>query len=107
MWRQLVVHKGKAFTITEQGVENTLTCVILFALIFVLPVKRIPWEAITYADDEDTYIRAKRKGVEAGFLAKTIVAVKGYSFCAGFIKPKMTRAEFENTVVARIPKQGE
>ena len=104
MFRQLVKHGCRAFTVTEEGIENTLTFVILFAFIFVLPVKKIPWDNITYADDEDCYIRARRKDIEAGFLAKTIVAVKGYSFCNGFIKPKMTREAFEKYVLPRIPK---
>lgn len=104
MLRQLVTHRGSAYTVTEECIENTLTFVILFAFIFVLPVKKIPWDVITYADDEDCYIRARRKDIEAGFLAKTIVAVKGYSFCNGFIKPKMTREEFDKYVFPRIPK---
>ena len=105
MFRQLVTHRCSAFTVTEEGIENTLTFVILFAFIFVLPVKKIPWDAITYADDEDCYIRARRKDIEVGFLAKTIVAVKGYSFCHSFIKPKMTREEFEKYVLPKVPKR--
>lgn len=103
--RQYLVHGGRAFTLTDAGIENTLTFVILFSFVFVLPVKCIPWEAVTYADPEEIYIRARRKDIRAGFWAKTIVAVKGYSFCQGFCKPKMTRQEFEAYVLPRLPKQ--
>lgn len=103
--RQYLVHGGKAFTLTEKGIENTLTFVIIFAFVFVLRVKCIPWEAVTYADAETIYIRAKRKHIRAGFLAKTIVTVKGFLFCHGFCKTKLTREEFETYVLPRIPEK--
>ena len=103
--RQYLVHGGKAFTLTENGIENTLTFVIIFAFVFVLRVKCIPWDAVTYADAENIYIRAKRKRIRAGFLAKTIVGVKGFLFCHGFCKRKLTRDEFETYVLPRVPEK--
>lgn len=104
MLRQYAVHGGQAFTLTEEGIEDTLTFVIIFALIFVLPVKRIPWSAVTYADGEEGYLRAKRGPIQAGFLAKTVVAFRGYQFCHSFIKPKLTREDFDTYVKPRLPQ---
>ena len=103
--RQYLVYGGKAFTLTEKGIENTLTFVIMFAFVFVLRVKCIPWETVTYADAENIYIRAGRKHIRAGFLAKTIVAVKGFLFCHGFCKPELSREEFEAYVLPWIPEK--
>lgn len=105
MLRQYIVHKGRAFTLTEAGIENTLIVTIVFALIFVLPVKWIPWEAVTYSDGEEKYIRVKRKYIRAGFLAKTFVALLGYQFCLGFTKPKMTRQDYETWIKPRLPEK--
>lgn len=103
--RQYLIHGGRAFTLTETGITNTLTFVIIFAFVFVLPVRCIPWDAVTYADAEEVYIRAKRKGIRAGFWAKTIVAVKGYTFCHGFCNPQLSREEFKTHILPHVPEK--
>lgn len=103
MLRHCAAHGGSAYTLTAEGIEDALTCRIVLAFIFVLPVKCIPWEAVTYADAEVCYIRARRKNIRAGFLARTAVAVYGFQLSHAFMKPKMTREQFDTYVTPRLP----
>ena len=64
MLRQYFFFVGSAFEITANGIENTMTFVCLGAFIFVFPVRRIPWHAITTCMvDEGIYIRMKRRDI--------------------------------------------
>lgn len=87
--KQIICFKRTALTITENGIENTLILLNLFAFVFVVPVKLIPWEAVKYFDSDNgiPYIRINIKEIEAGFLAKAVLFVLGYDFCFGFVKP--------------------
>lgn len=90
LW-QLIRFDGCALEITENGIENTLVYVNILAFMFVFPVKRIPWEAVKYADfDDEPYIRVDTKQVRAGWFAKAILFVLGYHFCLPFVKPKVS-----------------
>ena len=104
MLKQCIVHRGRGFILTEEGVEHTLTFVLFLAFVFVLPVRRIPWSAVKAWDAETGYIRVRRKPIRAGFLAKTLIAVKGYSFCNSFVKPELSSEEFEQFILPRLPK---
>lgn len=90
--RQLVVRRGRGLKITDTGIEDTMVFVNVFALVFVLPVRCIPWEAIKYYDktDKGLYVRVNTKQVQAGFLARIILKILGYQFCQGFVKPDVT-----------------
>ena len=92
-----VKNKGCGLNITDIGIENTLVFVNLFAFVIVARVKTIPWEAIKYYDitDGKPYIRVKTKEVEAGFFAKLILKVLGYSFCLSFVKPAVNPEDIE------------
>ena len=85
----LVLHRGCGLSITYQGIENTAVFINVLAFVLVLPVKLIPWEAVTYVDDEAAYIRVNTKFIQAGFLAKLILKIFGFNFCHSFVKPKV------------------
>ena len=95
MTKQLIRHQATALTITEQGIENTLTFVYLFAFVFVIPVKLIPWNSVKYWDGEETphYIRVKVSCIHAPMLAKLILWIRGYMFCHSFCNPAVTCEE--------------
>ncbi len=103
MLKQCIVYRGRGFILTEEGVEHTLTFVIFLAFVFVLPVRCIPWSAVKAWDAEEGYIRVRRKPIRAGFIAKTLIAVRGYSFCYSFVKPELSREEFEQFILPRLP----
>ena len=52
---------------------------------------------IQYYDkgEKSLYIRVYKKETEAGFFAKLIISILGYSFCQGFIKPDVTEEDIE------------
>lgn len=89
--RQLFKFKGNGLTITSNGIENTVVFIYVLAFIIVVPVKQIPWEAVTYYDPNNNapYIRVKRSQVEAGWFAKLLLLL-GYHFCYSFVKPCVT-----------------
>lgn len=88
---------GRAFTIDEKGIHNTLTFVYVFAFAIVVPIKFIPWTSLnkkwSIADDDSAYIRLDTNEVKAGALAKLILKVRGYGFCNGFIRRKFDEDE--------------
>ncbi len=98
--KQLVKHKRCVLTVTSAGVENTLVFIAVLAFVIVLPVKLIPWEAVTYYDTDldkngSPYIRVKTKYVDAGLLAKFALMIMGYSFCISFVKPCVSYNEVD------------
>ncbi len=92
-----IKNKGCGLMITDNGIENTVVIIKLFAFVTVLPVRKIPWESIKYYDNEENhlYIRVKKKEIEAGFFAKFAISLMGYSFCHGFVKPDVVEADIE------------
>ncbi len=97
MVRLYIINKGCGLVITENGIENTVAVINIFAFVIALPVRLIPWEAIKYYDNEGNhlYVRVKTKEIKAGFLARLIISVLGYSFCHGFIKPDVKAEDIE------------
>lgn len=95
MLRLLIGHDRCGLTLTPIGIEDTVVFVNILAFIFVLPVKCIPWEAITYYDNEEKtpYIRVNVRQVQAGFAAKMILKILGYHFCYPFVKPYVTNED--------------
>ena len=92
LWRQLIKFKGAVITLTDRGIENTLVFTWLFALVFIRPVKLIPWEAVKFYDEDDghPYIRLHTKEVRARWLAKLILRMWGFIFLHSFVKPKVS-----------------
>lgn len=105
--RIILKNKLRAFTLTDEGIENTAVIFKFFALIIVLPVKLIPWEAIKSYDGRFLvfpHIRVNTKLVDASFIAKLYLKIKGYSFCSIYIKPMITDEDLEE-FKHRIPNK--
>ena len=87
-----IKNKFNCLEITDKGIENTAVFVNFFALIIILPIKFIPWEAVkSYENDVlGLRVRVHTDMVESGFLAKLILKITGYQFCQGIVKPKVT-----------------
>ena len=92
-----IKNKGCGMFITGKGIENTFVCRIVFSFIIALPVRLIPWEAIKECEKENGFlhIRVNKNEIEAGFLAKLIISIVGFSFCKGFIKTDITEKDIE------------
>ena len=92
LWRQLIKYKGAVITLTDRGIENTLVFTWLLALVFIRPVKLIPWEAVKFYDEDDghPYVRLRTKKVQAGWTARLILRLWGYMFLPSFVKPKVS-----------------
>lgn len=89
--KQIILHKGSVVTLSDYGIENTVVFINLFAFMIVVPVKIIPWEAVTYYDEDyNPYIRVDVTEVECGGVAKLLLKVLGYHFCLSFVKPEVT-----------------
>lgn len=54
MVRQIFL--GYAFSMDIDGIHNTLNCTMLFAFIFVSPIRRIPFSAITGVSKRDGHL---------------------------------------------------
>ncbi len=95
--RVYVKNKGEAFTLTENGIENSFVILNFFAIFLVFPIKRIPWNSIKTIIKADDLIslRINKKNVHASFLAKIILFISGYSFCKGFVKPYIEYNDIE------------
>ncbi len=93
--KNVIKYKGKAFTIDNNGIHNTLTYINFLAFIFVLPIKFIPWSAVSYVDMSGgpMYIRVKVKECKMSLLAKLVVGIKGYAFCYTFKKGDLNENE--------------
>lgn len=96
MLKLFIRNKGCGLKISDEGIENTAVVLKLFAIVLVLPVKHIPWEAVIYYATEDIpYIRVDTKQVQAGFFAKIILKILGYNFCYGFVKPAVSAEDID------------
>ena len=89
MLKLFIRNEGCGLKISDEGIENTAVMLKLFAFVFVLSVKQIPWESVKYYTSNDNMpsIRVDTKQVQAGFFAKIILKILGYNFCYGFVKP--------------------
>lgn len=78
---------GYAYTADENGIYNTLTVKVIFALIFIIPVKQIPGCAISKIIDSDTDTFAiLNKSKIVVFRPFRFLASKRYYFFKGFTK---------------------
>ena len=95
MLRQYIRFSGSAFELTDDGIENTMTCINLFAVILVLPVRCIPWEAVKRVRREaDHYVaEIDTSQLKVNFLSKLILKSSGYHFCNKFTKENVTESE--------------
>lgn len=80
---------GYAFSIDESGINRTLTAINIFAFIFVVPIKNIPFDAIEKVSKEDgtLTINIDKSKIEVSSIFR-IFARKKYHFFAGFTEAK-------------------
>lgn len=92
--RQIVM--GTAFIVDENGIHYTATAINIFAFIFVIPVKTIPYSAITKISNEN--------GILTVFFDKDQIKVlpilrffarKQFSFFYGFTTENLSNIESE------------
>ena len=85
--RQIII--GSAFSIDQNGIHHTATAVIFLAFIFIVPVKNIPFEAISQITEENGALCVKldRSKVRATPILKLFLR-KEYRFFAGFTSEK-------------------
>jgi len=85
--RQMLL--GYAFFLDENGIHATATVVVIFAFILVVPVRRIPYEAIQQIGDENGIltVHIDKSKIQALPVLKPLVR-KEYHFFSGFTKEK-------------------
>lgn len=95
MLRQYIVNRGTAFELSDSGIGNTMVCVMLFAIILVIPVKCIPWEAVkcVYIEPDGYKAEIDTEKLNINFLSKLILKFSGYHFCNKFTKVSVTEEE--------------
>jgi hypothetical protein len=78
---------GYAFYLDEVGIHNTASGLILFAFIFVIPIKLIPYSAITdmYVKDNTLTVTIDKSKIKAIPPLKLFVR-REYHFFNGFTK---------------------
>ena len=93
-------NKGCGFTITDEGIANTFIVLDFFAIYLALPVKLIPWDAITEIHDEETCIcaTADKKKVRTSLLGQLVIAKSGFCFCRGLVTPQVQKQDIEDYI---------
>ena len=92
---------GYAFMIDENGIHNTATAINVFAFIFVVPIRTIPFSAIEKVseDDENLTLHIDKAKIDIiPFLR--IFARKRYHLFSGFTVEKrdIVKAELEKHI---------
>lgn len=92
MIKSAIKNKGKAFTFTEDGIENGMCSAIILAFIFVGHIKFIPWSVLSDIHNENGILIAKvdTSQVDASPVTKILLKVYGYKFGANFVSPIVT-----------------
>ena len=85
--RQMLV--GAAFRVDRDGIHTTATLFMLFAFIFVVPVKTIPYEAIRKVSEENGILSVSldKSKIKVSPILRPLVR-KEYHFFLGFTKEK-------------------
>ena len=86
--RQMLL--GFAFRIAENGIHDTATAIMILAFIFVVPIRRIPYNAIQQISEENGIltIRIDKSKIQVVPFLKPFVR-KEYHFFSGFTKEKV------------------
>lgn len=92
--RQVIL--GYAFTLDEGGIHNTATAINVLAFIFVVPIRRIPFSAVTKVSKEDDVLtlHINKNEVEVNPIFR-IFARKKYHLFSGFTEEKQKVIEDE------------
>ncbi len=92
----LIKNKGNVMTVSYEGVSNGLVISMLGCFFIIIPVKFIPWQAITEVDDEQNGLivaRLETSKIKANPLAKLILKITGFNFCSGLITPALHKED--------------
>lgn len=95
--RQYIKFKGRAFTLTEHGIENALTFIYVLAFVFVFPVKLIPWKSVKSIEKDEKGYTAyiNTKGVRAGVIARLLLKINGFHFFDKLASPRISRDDID------------
>ena len=98
LMRQILL--GRAFTLDDEGVHDTATAVNLLAFIFVVPVRKIPYDAIEKIDEENgtLTLHIDKRKVEAFILFRPFIR-KSYHLFSGFT------AETRETIKSELDRR--
>lgn len=93
-------NKGCGFTVTDDGIENTFIVFNFLAIYLALPVRLIPWDAITgiHVEETGTYITVDKKKVRTGALGQLVLGKSGYYFCRGLVTPQVQKQDIEDYI---------
>ena len=88
--RQVSKFNNTAFTVDNEGIHDTYIGITFFALIIIVPVKLIPWNAVKELKSIDEifntgkiHIKVNQKEVVASPVAKLLLRISGFNFCHG------------------------
>ncbi len=92
---QIFFYKKSGLKLSKEGISDTLVFMNILAFYFVMPVKFIPWDAINSISEEKGVLVAvvDTSKVDASGMAKLLLKLCGYQFCAMFVKPRVTRED--------------
>ena len=85
LMRQMVL--AKAFSLESDGIYHTLTLMYVFAFLFVIPVRKIPYEAIEKIEEDDGILtlHIDKNKIDVCPILRIFVN-KRYHLFAGFTK---------------------
>ena len=93
--RQIIL--GCAFHMDEAGIHTTATAVMVFAFIFVIPIKTIPYDAIVQVSEDNGILSIKLDKSKIAVLPiLRLFARKEYHFFSGFTKE--TQSEIKHVL---------
>lgn len=88
--------RGCAFSMDDEGVNSTVTAIVVLAFIFVVPIRKIPYSAIERISKEDGMLTLHINKSEVEMISiLRIFARKKYHFFYGFTKEKQEEIEAE------------
>lgn len=98
--RQVTKFNNTAFTVDNEGIHDTYIGITFFALIIIVPVKLIPWNAVKELKSNDEifntgkiHIKVNQKEVVASPVAKLILSISGFNFCHGSTATSLDESE--------------
>ena len=87
---------GQAFSMDEEGIHSTATGTIIFALIFIIPVRTIPYSAIENISEESGVLTLHIDKAKIDMIPiLRIFAEKRYHLFSGFTAEKQENIKSE------------
>ena len=83
--RQIII--GSAFYVDKDGIHTTATAFVIFAFIFIVPIKTIPYDAIAQVHEDNGILSVKidKSKISVLPILKLFVRME-YRFFSGFTK---------------------